>query len=87
MEFFETYKYEIIDEKDNLKGEVETKDLIQRVLLELPDELKKIVEMHYLQDMSYEAISQKEGLTIPAIKMRLFRGRKILKKAMDGLNQ
>ena len=87
MEFFETYKYEVIDEKDNLKGEVETKDLIQRVLLELPEELKKIVEMHYLQDMSYEAIAQKEGLTIPAIKMRLFRGRKILKKAMDGLNQ
>ncbi len=87
MEFFETYKYEIIDEKDNLKGEVETKDLIQRVLLELPEELKKIVEMHYLQDLSYEAIAQKEGLTIPAIKMRLFRGRKILKKAMDGLNQ
>ena len=86
MEFFETYKYEIIDEKDNLKHEVETKDIISKVLLELPEELKRIVEMHYLQDLSYETISQKEGLTIAAIKMRLFRGRKLMKKALDNLN-
>ncbi len=86
MEFFDTYKYEIIDEKDNLKREVETKDIISKVLLELPEELKRIVEMHYLQDLSYETISQQEGLTIAAIKMRLFRGRKLMKKAMDALN-
>lgn len=83
MEFFETYKYDIVDEKSSLKSDLETKDLIGRVLLELPDELKKIVEMHYLQDMSYETISKKEGLSIAAIKMRLFRSRKMLKKALD----
>lgn len=83
LEFFETYKYDVIDEKDNLKVNVETKDLIARVLLELPEDLKKIVEMHYLQDMSYEAISKKEGLTIAAIKMRLFRSRKMLKEILN----
>ncbi len=83
MEFFDTYKYDVIDDKDNLKSNLETKDLLSRVLLELPEELKKIVEMHYLRDMSYEAISQKEKLTIPAIKMRLFRGRKMLKKSLE----
>lgn len=83
LEFFDTYKYDVIDEKDNLRSSLETKDLLSRVLLELPEELKKIVEMHYFQDMSYETISQKEGLTIPAIKMRLFRGRKMLKKSLE----
>ena len=83
MEFFETYKYDVIDEKDNLKANLETKDIINKVLLELPEELKKIVEMHYLKDMSYETISKNEKLTIPAIKMRLFRGRKLMKKALD----
>ena len=83
LEFFETYKYEIMDEKDNLKASVENKDIIQQVLAELPEDLKNIVEMHYLQDMSYETISKKEGLTIAAIKMRLFRGRKLMKKALE----
>lgn len=83
LEFFETYKYDVIDEKDDLKANLETKDLIARVLLELPEDLKKIVEMHYLRDMSYEAISKKEGLTIAAIKMRLFRSRKMLKEHLN----
>ena len=85
LEFFETYKYEIMDEKNNLKGELETKDIISKVLLELPEDLKNIVEMHYLKDLSYESISKQEGLSIPAIKMRLFRGRKLMKKALDSL--
>jgi len=83
MEFFETYKYEVIDEKDNLKLSVETKDLIQKILADLPPELRRIVEMHYIKDMSYETISKEEGLTIAAIKMRLFRGRKIMKKTLE----
>ena len=83
MEFFETYKYDIIDEKNNLKTDLETKEIIAKVLLELPEELKKIVEMHYLQDQSYETISKNEKLTIPAIKMRLFRGRKLMKKTLE----
>lgn len=83
MEFFDTYKYDIMDEKDNLKVSVETKDIIQRVLLELPEDLKRIVEMHYVKDMSYEAISKQEGISIAAIKMRLFRGRKIMKDVIN----
>lgn len=86
MEFFETYKYDIIDEKDNLKADLETKEIVTKVLLELPEELKKIVEMHYLQDLAYETISKKEKLTIPAIKMRLFRGRKMMKKTLTDSN-
>lgn len=84
LEFFETYKYDIIDEKDNLKTDLETKEIIAKVLLELPEDLKRIVELHYLKDLSYETISQQEKLSIPAIKMRLFRGRKMMKKILDG---
>lgn len=87
MEFFDTFKYDVIDEKDNLKVSVETKDIIQRVLLELPEELKRMVEMHYIKDMSYEAISKQEGISIAAIKMRLFRGRKMMQSIMDIKNK
>lgn len=83
MEFFETYKYDIMDEKDNFKADLETKEIIAKVLLELPEDLKRIVEMHYLKDLSYETISQQEKLSIPAIKMRLFRGRKLMKKTLE----
>lgn len=83
MEFFETYKYDIMDEKGNIKTDLETKEIINKVLLELPDELKRIVEMHYLKDLSYETISKQEKLSIPAIKMRLFRGRKLMQKTLD----
>ncbi|MDP3800028.1 MAG: RNA polymerase sigma factor [bacterium] len=83
MEFFETYKYDIMDEKENIKGDLETKEIIGKVLLELPDELKRIVEMHYLKDLSYETISKQEKLSIPAIKMRLFRGRKLMQKTLE----
>ena len=49
-----------MDEKGNIKGDLETKEIINKVLLELPDELKRIVEMHYLKDLSYETISKQE---------------------------
>src|SRR3989344_5609615 len=62
MEFFETYKYDIMDEKGSLKADLETKEIINKVLLELPDELKRIVEMHYLKDLSYETISKQEKI-------------------------
>ena len=72
-----------MDEKGNIKGDLETKEIINKVLLELPDELKRIVEMHYLKDLSYETISKQEKISIPAIKMRLFRGRKLMQKTLE----
>ena len=39
--------------------------------------------MYYIEDRSYKDIAEKESLTIPALKMKLFRAKKILKDLVN----
>jgi len=37
------------------------------------------VSLYYIEDKPYKEIAEKESLTIPALKMKLFRAKKMLK--------
>ncbi|MEK9175767.1 MAG: RNA polymerase sigma factor [Patescibacteria group bacterium] len=56
---------------------------VREAIDELPEEAASLLRAHYLEDKPYEEIAQKHGLTIGALKMKLFRARKVLKEIMD----
>jgi len=49
----------------------------------LPQEASALLREHYLEDRPYEEIAKKRGITIGALKMKLFRARKVLKDAIE----
>jgi RNA polymerase sigma-70 factor (ECF subfamily) len=73
----------VVSDKDNLVEKVEMKLLIQKVLADLPDDLGAVLAKHYLEDKAYEVIAREDGVTIPSIKMRLWRARKAFKKLLE----
>ncbi len=61
------------------------RDLIESVFGQMPEELSSILRRHYLDDMPYVEISATTGMSIGAIKMKLFRARKLFKDIMGSI--
>ncbi|MDO8523419.1 MAG: RNA polymerase sigma factor [bacterium] len=60
-------------DKDNRVG------VIKDAMEALPMEAALLLKSHYIEDRPYEEIAKKHGLSIGALKMKLFRARKVLK--------
>ena len=55
---------------------------ISSYLLRLEDELRALMIMKYMQELSFEEIAQITGKSLSAIKMRIYRGLAKLKELM-----
>lgn len=78
QEYLDNYAYD--SDQASFTRNLDTRIMVQEAVAALPPDLRDVVELHYLQDLSYEDISSRKGLTIGAIKMRLFRARNALKQ-------
>lgn len=73
----------VIADGEDMGGKVEVKILIERALETLSEDLSRILRKHYLEDKAYETIAEEDGTTIAAVKMKLYRARKAMKKLFD----
>ncbi len=65
----------------NIEEEVLTSNLaeeIQHAINKLPDHFRTVVVMRYIQDFSYNEISESLDIPLNTVKSHLFRARKIL---------
>ena len=62
----------------------EQKLLIERVIADMPEELGAMLRKYYLEDKPYQTIAAEERMTIGAVKMKLFRARKLFKQFVSG---
>jgi RNA polymerase sigma-70 factor, ECF subfamily len=58
----------------------ENKIFTKEILSELPEDLRRVVEAHYIEGKPYKAIAEEEELPLSTLKMRLFRAKKLLKQ-------
>lgn len=58
----------------------DAKVAVARALEQMPDHLRSVLRRYYLEDKSYRTIADEEKISIPTLKMRLFRAKKIFKK-------
>ena len=56
---------------------------VMQLLSTLPDKYKTIIVLHYLENLSVEEIASTLTLGKSAVKMRLARGREMLKKELE----
>ena len=52
----------------------------------LPEKYRTVFVLHYLEEMSVADVAKALGLTQSAIKMRLSRGRELLKDRLDPIS-
>jgi RNA polymerase sigma-70 factor, ECF subfamily len=71
--------YENLAGKENFKEIQDSKILTDQLLDTIPDDLRKAVEMYYLEGKSYKIIAAEEQVPLSTLKMRLFRAKKLLK--------
>lgn len=58
----------------------ETEEAVRSVLGMLPEELSALLRAYYIEDKSYRTIAAEGGISIGALKMKLFRARKLFRK-------
>lgn len=79
--------YRLHDSLDEVKeaadeGHTQTSELFE-LLQKLPNTYKDVIILHYLEGYSVEEITKMLGLSASATKMRLKRGRELLKKELE----
>ena len=65
----------VLDRNEDIEG---VREAIER----LPAEASALLRAHYVEDRPYTEIAKKQGISIGALKMKLFRARKVLKDIM-----
>lgn len=68
-----------------IEGALDRNESVEHVresINKLPSEAAELLRAHYVEDRPYAEIAKKHGLSIGALKMKLFRARKVLKDVM-----
>lgn len=60
--------------------ERETGEVVKAVLAVMPEDLRGLLSAYYLEDKSYITIAGENDITLGALKMKLFRARKLFRK-------
>lgn len=73
-----------LEETENLPGyEQEIPFMLQETLQNLPEKYKSVIILHYLEGFSVQEIAKICRISVSATKMRLSRGREILKNELE----
>ncbi|MBT5875734.1 MAG: sigma-70 family RNA polymerase sigma factor [Candidatus Latescibacteria bacterium] len=65
-------------------GQMEV-DQVQDAIRSLPDEYRMAASLYFMEDMSYQQISQMLSCPVGTVRSRLHRGRRLLKRALRSL--
>ena len=78
--------FEAPEEGDKLNERAMAADAraqVGKILQKMPEHLGRPLKMYFLEDKSYKTISAEEKISIPTLKMRLFRAKRLFRKVSD----
>lgn len=83
-EFSDALAYsETLESNENFVMAADAKMEVANAISRLPEQSQKLLTSYYIEDKSYKNIAQEEGITSAALKMKLFRAKRLFKKALD----
>ena len=74
-----TYSGYVIAENERTTAEAQ-REVVKKLLAKLQESERTVITLYYLGEMTYEEISEFLGVSVAAIKNRLYRARRRLKK-------
>ncbi len=79
--------FEPSDTRRSPQANAESKESVDRVreaLQGVPEEYREAVVLRFMDDFSYEEIAAAQGCAVGTAKSRVFRGKELLAKALEG---
>lgn len=69
------------NEKEEISISVaaDAKATVAAMLAQMPSHLQSVLKRYYFEDKSYHTIAEEEDISIPTLKMRLFRAKKLFR--------
>jgi RNA polymerase sigma-70 factor, ECF subfamily len=61
----------------------EERRIVHKILATLPPDYRAVMVLRHFQQLAYEEISEVLGITLPQVKTRLFRARKLFKERFE----
>ncbi len=81
VEYLDPVLYEDkLIEKHDYAGIHDAKAAVNEVITRMPEHFAKVLKLYYLEDKSYADICKVEKISIPTLKMRLFRAKRMFEK-------
>ena len=71
------------DEKPDAVLQQEMGATIRRAFSELPARLRIVVQMALIEDESHKEIAESLGISLAAVKLRMYRGTRMLRKKLE----
>lgn len=68
------------EENHDFAGIQDAKAAVKSVIEKMPEHLGKVLKLYFLEDKSYADICKIEKISIPTLKMRLFRAKRLFEK-------
>ncbi len=84
QETSQDYEYDWSTLPDDILLSEESRTILQGSIDPLPEAMKTVVIMKDVEGFSNEEIAQSLGISVPAVKSRLHRGRLILRDVLSG---
>jgi len=75
--------YERISEEGSFLDSLTIRDEVFMALAKLPEQAARILSLQFLEGKTHEEIAMSEGSTVPAVKTRVHRAKKLLKNALE----
>ncbi len=69
-----------LEESHDFAGIQDAKAAVQSIIEKMPEHLGKVLKLYFLEDKSYADICKIEKISIPTLKMRLFRAKRLFEK-------
>ncbi len=57
--------------------------LLRAAVAELPEKYRKVIELRYYEDLAYEEIAERLGLTLSNVKIQIMRAKQMLSELMQ----
>lgn len=84
MNFEDYLKYdEEIPDGEDYATHQELKHTVQGVLQKMPSHLASALHAYYFEDKSYQDIADEQHISLSALKLRMFRAKKIFRKLLE----
>ncbi len=78
----ESEAFERLPDTESFLDELSIRNEVLNVLSRVPESCARLLRLQFLEGKTQEEIALLEGATVPAIKTRVFRAKKIAKEAM-----
>ncbi len=75
--------YERIPEEGTFVEELSVKNEVLMALAKLPESAARILRLQFFEGKTQEEIAREEGSTVPAVKTRVHRAKKLLRSALE----